>query len=183
MSIPPLPTAFWRQGKLLCSPGVWDWISLYLPIITTAPRMTGFLFMKISRSFRGLNGHIIRDMPVFWAQNRFSALLFSPLLWKKQGLYSWRQKKMGLSVSSTIPSARWFPGNGIFLCPSTVWRYGMVSCPSGMKRPPSGGISSFAPAGSCRLPEAVIIIVPVFWAASPCPASVCMPLPDPGRIC
>lgn len=81
------------------------------------------------------------------------------------------------------PFCRWFPGNGIFLCPSTVWRYGMASCPSGMKRQPSGGISSFAPAGSCRLPAAVIIIVPVFWAASPCPASVCMPLPVPGRIC
>ena len=145
--------------------------------------MTGFLFMKISRSFRGLNGLIIRGMPVFWAQNRLSALLFSPLLWKKQEIYSRRQEKMGLSVSSTIPSARWFPWEWDFLCPSTVWRYGMASCPSGMKRQPSGGISSFAPAGSCRLPEAVIIIVPVFWAASPCPASVCMPLPDPGRIC
>ena len=62
------------------APGVWDWISLYLPIIITAPRMTGFLFMKISRSFRGLNGLIIRGMPVFWAQNRLSALLFLPLL-------------------------------------------------------------------------------------------------------
>lgn len=45
-----------------------------------APRMTGFLFMKISLSFRGLNGLIIRGMPVFWAQNRLSALLFSPPL-------------------------------------------------------------------------------------------------------
>ena len=112
-----------------------------------------------------------------------SCVLISQAPRKKRMHFSGRRGNAALSVSSTILSALWYHGNGALPFPLTAWRYGMASCPNGMKGRRAGGMPSCVPAGGFRSPEAAITIAPDCWAVLPCPAIVCMRPPVPRKTC